>query len=173
MLYGLWVILPYSICANWLWAGGWLAQEGLNWGLGHGAVDFAGSGVVYAVGGIIALAGCVVIGPRVGRRPGDVPKTSHEYDLRAVVIGTAILIVPWGGIPPGTAITLIVVNTAWSTFTGALRVALFLKLAGCPSTPRRFAKVCLPAWWRSPRPAPLSTPSARRSSAPSAECFAC
>src|SRR4029453_17476882 len=44
-LYGLWVALPYCIYANWVWGGGWLAQAGKNWGLGHGAVDFAGSGV--------------------------------------------------------------------------------------------------------------------------------
>ena len=35
-------------------------QAGMNWGLGHGAVDFAGSGVVHAMGGIISLAGCIV-----------------------------------------------------------------------------------------------------------------
>ena len=62
-LYGLWVALPYCIYANWVWGGGWLAQAGKNWGLGHGAVDFAGSGVVHAMGGIIAL----------GRRDRDRP----------------------------------------------------------------------------------------------------
>ena len=56
-LYGLWVSLPYCIYANWVWGGGWLAQMGMNWHLGHGAVDFAGSGVVHAMGGIIGLAG--------------------------------------------------------------------------------------------------------------------
>ena len=39
-LFGLWVALPYCLYANWVWGGGWLAQGGLNWGLGHGAVDF-------------------------------------------------------------------------------------------------------------------------------------
>ena len=66
-LYGLWVALPYCLYANWVWGGGWLAQGGINWGLGHGAVDFAGSGVVHAMGGIIALAGAMVIGPRIGK----------------------------------------------------------------------------------------------------------
>ncbi len=55
VIYGLWVALPYCIYANWVWGGGWLAQAGKNWGLGHGAVDFAGSGVVHAMGGVIAL----------------------------------------------------------------------------------------------------------------------
>ena len=66
-LYGLWVALPYCLYANWVWGGGWLAQGGINWGLGHGAVDFAGSGVVHAMGGVIALAGAMVIGPRIGK----------------------------------------------------------------------------------------------------------
>src|SRR4029450_680663 len=52
-LFGLWVALPYCLYANWVWGGGWLAQGGVNWGLGHGAVDFAGSGVVHMMGGII------------------------------------------------------------------------------------------------------------------------
>ena len=59
--------LPYCIYANWLWGGGWLAQMGVNWNLGHGAVDFAGSGVVHAMGGLIGLAGAIVIGPRIGK----------------------------------------------------------------------------------------------------------
>ena len=66
-LYGLWVALPYCIYANWVWGGGWLAQTGMNWNLGHGAVDFAGSGVVHAMGGIIGLAGAICIGPRIGK----------------------------------------------------------------------------------------------------------
>ena len=46
----------YPLFANWAWGGGWLATLGSNYGLGHGYSDFAGSGVVHAVGGITALA---------------------------------------------------------------------------------------------------------------------
>ena len=46
----------YPLFANWAWGGGWLATLGANFGLGHGYADFAGSGVVHAVGGITALA---------------------------------------------------------------------------------------------------------------------
>jgi Amt family ammonium transporter len=67
VLYGLWIALPYCLFANWVWGGGWLAQAGLNWGLGHGAVDFAGSGVVHAMGGVIGLAGAMVLGPAIGK----------------------------------------------------------------------------------------------------------
>ena len=68
MIYGFWVgMLPYSLFGNWVWGGGWLAQLGMNFGLGHGHVDFAGSSVVHQTGGMIALAGAWVIGARVGR----------------------------------------------------------------------------------------------------------
>src|SRR5213592_2517498 len=46
----------YPLFANWAWGGGWLANLGANFGLGHGYADFAGSGVVHSVGGITALA---------------------------------------------------------------------------------------------------------------------
>ena len=50
----------YPLFANWAWGGGWLATLGSNFGLGKGYCDFAGSGVVHAMGGIIALAGAMV-----------------------------------------------------------------------------------------------------------------
>jgi Amt family ammonium transporter len=55
----LWIlgwVLPYSLFGNWVWGGGWLAQLAMNFGLGHGTVDFAGSSVVHQTGGMIALA---------------------------------------------------------------------------------------------------------------------
>ncbi len=62
--YGFFIsMLIYPIYGNWVWGGGWLAQLGTNFGLGHGAVDFAGSGVVHMVGGVTALAGAMILGP--------------------------------------------------------------------------------------------------------------
>ena len=49
--------LYYPIFGGWTWGGGWLSQLGNNVDLGFGYVDFAGSGVVHAMGGIAALAG--------------------------------------------------------------------------------------------------------------------
>ncbi|MBI2999076.1 MAG: ammonium transporter [Deltaproteobacteria bacterium] len=127
-LYGLWVALPYCLYANWVWGGGWLAQGGINWGLGHGAVDFAGSGVVHAMGGVIALAGATVIGPRIGKydahgRPQAI--TAHSVPL--VVTGTFILAFGWFGFNPGSTlagtdlrISYVVVNTMLASFTGAV-----------------------------------------------------
>src|SRR5262245_15372211 len=94
-LYGLWVALPYCVYANWVWGGGWLAQGGINWGLGHGAVDFAGSGVVHAMGGVIALAGALVIGPRIGKFVGGKPQALPGHDVPMVVLGTFILAFGW------------------------------------------------------------------------------
>ena len=45
----------YPIFANWAWGGGWLATLGANFGLGKGYVDFAGSGVVHSVGGLLGI----------------------------------------------------------------------------------------------------------------------
>src|SRR4029453_17978926 len=81
VLYGLWVALPYCLYANWVWGGGFLAQAGLNWGLGHGAVDFAGSGVVHAMGGVIGLAGAMVLGPRVGKYKDGKPQALPGHNI--------------------------------------------------------------------------------------------
>ncbi len=62
-LYGLAVgTIIYPVFGNWVWGGGWLAQLGTNFGLGHGHVDFAGSSVVHMTGGVIAFVGAKLIG---------------------------------------------------------------------------------------------------------------
>src|SRR5580765_7520201 len=61
----------YPVVARSIWAGGGLAQLGVSRGLGHGVVDFAGSGVVHLVGGMVALAGAIVVGPRTGKFTHD------------------------------------------------------------------------------------------------------
>jgi len=133
-LYGLWVALPYCLYANWLWGGGWLAQGGVNWGLGHGAVDFAGSGVVHGMGGLIGLAGAICMGSRIGkydshRRPQAMP----GHNVPMVVLGTFILAFGWFGFNPGSTlagtdlrISFIVVNTMLASVTGAIAAMLTL-----------------------------------------------
>ena len=56
----------YPIYGMWLWGGGWLAHLGQSLHMGHGAVDFAGSGVVHATGGWAALALAMMLGPTAG-----------------------------------------------------------------------------------------------------------
>ena len=141
-LYGLWVALPYCIYANWVWGGGWLAQGGINWGLGHGAVDFAGSGVVHGMGGVIGLAGAMVLGPRLGKYVKGKPQAIPGHDIPMVVLGTFILAFGWFGFNPGSTlsgtdlrIAFIVVNTMLASVTGALGAMVTLNLKGLKSDP--------------------------------------
>src|SRR5439155_8006332 len=53
-------VLIYPVIGNWVWGGGWLAHLGQTFHLGHGAVDFAGSGVVHTTGGVAALALAII-----------------------------------------------------------------------------------------------------------------
>jgi len=137
-LYGLWIALPYCLYANWLWGGGWLAQGGINWGLGHGAVDFAGSGVVHGMGGLIGLAGAICIGSRIGKydKQGN-PKAMPGHNVPMTVLGTFILAFGWFGFNPGSTlagtdlrISFIVVNTMLASFTGATFAMLTLWAKG-------------------------------------------
>jgi Amt family ammonium transporter len=142
-LFGLWVALPYCLYANWVWGGGWLAQGGINWGLGHGAVDFAGSGVVHAMGGIIGLAGAMVIGPRIGKYDSQGrPKAMPGHHVPMVVLGTFILAFGWFGFNPGSTlagtdlrISYVVVNTMLAGIVGALAAMLTLMLKGLKPDP--------------------------------------
>jgi len=142
-LYGLWIALPYCIYANWVWGGGWLAQGGLNWGLGHGAVDFAGSGVVHAMGGIIGLAGAMVVGARIGKYDSHGrPKALPGHNVPMVVLGTFILAFGWFGFNPGSTLAgtdlrigFVVVNTLLASITGAIGAHLTLSFKGLKPDP--------------------------------------
>ena len=68
----------YPLFANWAWGGGWLATLGANFGLGKGYCDFAGSGVVHAVGGLTALALGIIVGPRIGKYTRDGKANAHS-----------------------------------------------------------------------------------------------
>jgi Amt family ammonium transporter len=95
----------YPLFANWAWGGGWLANLGANFGLGHGYVDFAGSGVVHSVGGITALAVSMIIGPRLGKytRQGK-PNAIVGHDIVIVLTGCFILAFGWFGFNPGSTL---------------------------------------------------------------------
>ena len=141
-IYGLWIALPYCLYANWVWGGGWLAQGGLNWGLGHGAVDFAGSGVVHAMGGFIGLAGAIVIGPRIGKYVNGKPQAMPAHNLVFVIAGTFILAFGWFGFNPGSTlagtdlrISFVVVNTMLARATAPIGAMLTLGWKGMKPDP--------------------------------------
>jgi Amt family ammonium transporter len=136
-LFGLWVALPYCLFANWVWGGGFLAQAGKNWGLGHGAVDFAGSGVVHAMGGVIGLAGAICLGPRIGRYLDGKPQAMPAHHIPMVVFGTFILAFGWFGFNPGSTLagadlrlTSIVVNTMLASVTAGIAAMSFMMIRG-------------------------------------------
>lgn len=95
----------YPLFANWVWGGGWLSALGKNFGLGHGVVDFAGSAVVHCMGGMIALAGAVVIGPRIGKFKKDgTARAFPGHDIPMAIIGTIILFFCWFAFNAGSTL---------------------------------------------------------------------
>jgi ammonium transporter, Amt family len=134
-VYGFFVsMLLYPLYGNWVWGGGWLAQLGVNFGLGHGHVDFAGSSVVHMTGGIAGLAGAIVLGPRIGkfRRDGAIGLIPG-HNLPMAVVGTLILAFGWFGFNAGSSLAgsdprigVIAANTMLASAGGALSAILYL-----------------------------------------------
>jgi ammonium transporter, Amt family len=119
--------ITYPLYGNWAWGGGWTSQLGVNYGLGHGYCDFAGSGVVHAVGGMTALAVSMIIGARIGKydKTGK-PNPMPGHDMTMVLIGCFILAFGWFGFNPG--------STLGASGNGSLRIgsiAVNTMLAGC------------------------------------------
>jgi Amt family ammonium transporter len=85
----------YPVVGHWIWGGGWLATRGM--------LDFAGSTVVHSVGGWFALAGAIVLGPRLGRYAKDGrPLAIPGHSLSLATLGTFILWFGWFGFNPGS-----------------------------------------------------------------------
>ena len=88
----------YPLFAAWTWGGGWLAKTWDTMSLGAGYVDFAGSGVVHAVGGAAALAGAIVLGPRIGKFDANgKPRAIPGHNLPMAMLGCFILLFGWFG----------------------------------------------------------------------------
>jgi Amt family ammonium transporter len=129
----------YPLFANWAWGGGWLATLGANFGLGHGYVDFAGSGVVHSTGGLVALAVAIIIGPRLGKytRAGK-PNAIIGHDIVIVLTGCFILAFGWFGFNPGSTvgasgpgnlrIATVAVNTMLAGMTGGFGAMFYMWL---------------------------------------------
>ena len=134
-MYGLFMsMFLYPLYGNWVWGGGWLSQLGLNCGLGHGHVDFAGSSVVHMTGGVAGLAGAIALGPRIGKfRRGGQIGIIPGHNLPLAVIGTLVLAFGWFGFNAGSSlaasdsrIAAIAVNTMLASAGGALTALLYL-----------------------------------------------
>ena len=125
----------YPVYANWVWGGGWLSQIGVNFGLGHGHVDFAGSSVVHMTGGVMALVLAKMIGARAGKYGPDGrihPIAPHS--IPQVMLGTFILAFGWFGFNAGstlsgmdTRLAVVATNTMLASATGAFGAYLYVK----------------------------------------------
>jgi Amt family ammonium transporter len=133
----LFAAFTYPLFANWAWGGGWLSALGANFGLGKGYCDFAGSGVVHAVGGVSALAIAMILGPRIGKFSRDgKPQVILAHDIVLVITGCLILAFGWFGFNPGSTlgasgngnlrISSIAVNTMLASATGLLSAMLYM-----------------------------------------------
>jgi len=123
----------YPISGHWVWGGGFLARLGMR--------DFSGSTVVHSFGGWAALAGVIVLGPRVGRYPAGVkPTTIPGHHMGYVFLGGMILWLGWFGFNPGSTMSVDAEAIA--------RIAVTTNLAACAGT----LVATLYAWWRHGKP---------------------
>jgi ammonium transporter len=127
-------MVVYPLFGNWVWGGGWLATLGKEFGLGHGHVDFAGSSVVHMVGGVAALAGAIVIGPRLGKYTKSGESVAIPgHDIPMAIAGTFILAFGWFGFNPGSTlaggdlrIAVVATNTMLAGTGGALAACFWV-----------------------------------------------
>ncbi|KXZ53276.1 hypothetical protein GPECTOR_7g1170 [Gonium pectorale] len=128
----------YPVVVHWIWsAEGWLGFARAYPLYTHlfrsGMMDFAGSGVVHMTGGLAGLAGCIMVGPRMGRfdsngNPVEMP--GHSATL--VVLGTVLLWFGWYGFNPGSQ--LLINSVASAAVVGRAAVTTTLSgAAGCLS----------------------------------------
>ena len=110
----------YPVFGHWAW-GSLFHGESQGWLEAMGFIDFAGSTVVHSVGGWVALAGIVVIGPRLGKFENGVPRKIHPHSLPLVYLGTFLLFFGWFGFNCGSTLeaTPQVAEIAWHTMIAA------------------------------------------------------
>ncbi|OLP19309.1 ammonium transporter [Leptolyngbya sp. 'hensonii'] len=115
----------YPIIVHWVWNnGGWLAKMGYH--------DFAGSSVVHTVGGVTAIVGAYLLGPRANRGPWGQPPLPCNLSL--ATLGAMILWFGWYGFNPGSTLStgntglmaLVTVNTTLAAGAGAISTLLYV-----------------------------------------------
>jgi len=110
----------YPIGGHWIWGGGWLASLGM--------FDFAGSTVVHSVGGWSALAGILLLGPRIGKyKPDGSVKPIYGHNLSLATLGVFVLWFGWFGFNPGSTMALnpeAITHIALTTNTAAAAASI-------------------------------------------------
>ncbi|MFT4621024.1 MAG: Amt family ammonium transporter [Sulfitobacter sp.] len=121
----------YPISGSWQWGGGWLSEIGFS--------DFAGSTIVHSVGGWAALAGAIILGPRLGKYKDGKVIPMPGSNLALATLGTFILWLGWFGFNGGsqlaagtvgdiTDISRIFANTNMAAAAGAIAALLLTQL---------------------------------------------
>lgn len=116
----------YPIVGHWVWGGGWLADLGF--------MDFAGDTVVHSLGGWAALAGAIILGPRIGKYGKDgKPKAIPGHNMSIAVIGLFVLWLGWFGFNPGSTMSFQnpddVMHILMTTNTSAIAAVLTSTIA--------------------------------------------
>ena len=125
----------YPIFGCWVWGGGWLAEMGQYWGLGNGACDYAGSGVVHLQGGALAFITALLIGPRLGKydKNGKLVNPISAHNMPMVMLGCFILAFGWFGFNPGSSLAasdnrigVVAANTMIAGMSATLSSVLYM-----------------------------------------------
>jgi Amt family ammonium transporter len=121
------VALVYPILGSWKWGNGWLA--------GKGFYDFAGSTLVHSVGGWGALAGIIVLGPRIGKFVNGKIKPIPGHSMPMAAIGVFLLFFGWFGFNGGSVlsanpdlVSLVFVTTSLAAAAGAVTSMITAKI---------------------------------------------
>lgn len=93
-------LIIYPISGHWIWGGGWLSSMEIPF---H---DFAGSTVVHSLGGWLALAGAIVLGPRLGKYKNGKINAIPGHSITLAALGVFILWLGWFGFNPGSTLSL-------------------------------------------------------------------
>ncbi|HEM61748.1 MAG TPA: hypothetical protein ENO24_05620 [Chloroflexi bacterium] len=127
-------LLVYPIYGNWVWGGGFLWRLGATLGIGHGVVDYAGSGAVHALGAFFALAVVLAVGARNQEASVDLGLPPARSPLLAV-LGAFLLTVGWFGVLLGNPLahgqvpyTGVLFNALVAACSGALVSSLYVWL---------------------------------------------
>lgn len=131
--------LTFPLFAHWVWGGGFLAQLGVNYGLGRGYLDSGGAGPIHALGGLTALAITWIVGPRRGKYTSDgMPMAIPGHNAVLVLFGCMAAFVGWLGLNSAGAmlfagvdtarVPLIAANTLLSASAAAIATAVITKV---------------------------------------------
>ncbi len=128
----------YPISGHWIWGGGWLSTLSVPF---H---DFAGSTVVHSLGGWMALAGAVVLGPRIGKYKGKKVMAITGHSMSYATLGVFILWLGWFGFNPGSQLAASGTKNAFAIS----HIFVTTNLAAAAGT----IAALLISWWRYKKP---------------------